>query len=369
MKKQIAIAMGLAVLSSSAIASKARLEALGEDANGSQFISDNRNVFLNAATLNEHKDFVTFEWGAESVTADAAATPNAEGGVFKSVGNMVYGAYFGSSRDVTNSLRAAAGANVAEQNVLDLFIAGDAGVQWGANLTYSAYDQDSTDTKSSGMRLNGGVVAGDLSAFAQVGLTNKAEVGANEFEGKSSFDLGVTYNLSDMYYMARIDMANAENAAGNEFTKQNLHVGAAKAYRLNDRANLWMSAWYKMDKMEDKDAGFAGIADGETKDNYLPVSIATEIMVKEWLTLRGSVGHIVFGTNEVENGDKTTKTDTVVNAGATLHFGDFQVDGLVGNIDTGATGDNTVGGSDTSTGQGVLRTDALMSRVSLTYKF
>ena len=64
MKKQIALAMGLAVISGSALASKARLQALGEDTNGSWFIQDNRNIFLNASHVNLNKDMVTMEWGA-----------------------------------------------------------------------------------------------------------------------------------------------------------------------------------------------------------------------------------------------------------------------------------------------------------------
>ena len=82
MKKHITLALGLVVLSGSAFASKARLEALGQNADGSQFLSDSRNVFLNAAHLNYHKDFVTFEWGdtnqeAASDDIDSAATPKA----------------------------------------------------------------------------------------------------------------------------------------------------------------------------------------------------------------------------------------------------------------------------------------------------
>ncbi len=79
MKKQIAIAMGLAVLSTPALATKARLEALGEDHYGSQFIEDNRNIFLNAATVNFHKDIVTYEWGNNltilTPDQDTAANP------------------------------------------------------------------------------------------------------------------------------------------------------------------------------------------------------------------------------------------------------------------------------------------------------
>ena len=63
MKRQLAIALGLAVVSTSALASKARLESLGQNANGSQVIDDHRSIFLNPAHLNHHKDFVTIEVG------------------------------------------------------------------------------------------------------------------------------------------------------------------------------------------------------------------------------------------------------------------------------------------------------------------
>ena len=45
-------------------------------------------------------------------------------------------------------------------------------------------------------------------------------------------------------------------------------------------------------------------------------------------------------------------------------FGDFVVDGLIGNnTSTGPGAESTAGGV------GTLRTDTLMSRVSMTYKF
>jgi len=56
MKKQLTVALGLAVLATPAFASKARLQALGEDVNGSFYVNDLRNVFLNAANVNNYKD-------------------------------------------------------------------------------------------------------------------------------------------------------------------------------------------------------------------------------------------------------------------------------------------------------------------------
>lgn len=385
MKKQIALAMGLAVVSGSAFATKARLEALGEDAYGSQFISDNRNIFLNAATVNFHKDMVTYEWGNSDTLAtftsyegtnvgvatdqDTAQSPKAEGGFLKASGNMVYGLHFGSESNTANGLRTLAmGANaVHETNNIDVFVGGDAGIQWGANLTYSSSENEANDAEQSSLRSRLGVVSGNISAFANINLENSAEQGAAEFDGQSGYQLGATYEMNDMYYMVQHRSFSAEDANSDEISVTYNWIGAAKAYKMNDRSNVWLSAWYKMETVEND---FTAImATGETKSNYLPVTVAAEVEVKDWLTLRGSVGHYVIGTQEADNGDKTTLSDTVVNAGATVSFGDFAVDGLIGNVATSGTGANTVGSTDTSAGNGTLRTDALLSRVSFLYRF
>ena len=146
MKKQIAIAAGLAVLSTGALASKARLQALGEDTYGSFFIDDARNVTLNPAHLNSHKDFVIMEFGnnadqtaasLETADQDSASRPRAEGGFFKSAGNLVYGLYFGDESNTGNALRflSMGTSKVFESNVTSLYLAGDAGVQWGVKLS------------------------------------------------------------------------------------------------------------------------------------------------------------------------------------------------------------------------------------------
>ena len=106
-------------------------------------------------------------------------------------------------------------------------------------------------------------------------------------------------------------------------------------------------------------------ATGETKLTYLPVTMAVEVMAKDWLALRGSIGANVIGTEEDDSGDKETLTTRpLINAGAGIMFGDFVVDGLIGNnTSTGPGAESTAGGV------GTLRTDTLMSRVSMTYKF
>jgi hypothetical protein len=391
MKKQIALALGVSFMSLPAFATKARLQALGEDVNGSQFISDNRNVFLNSATLNYHKDLVTMEWGDTSAVGDDADTPRAEGGFFKSSGNMAYGLYLGSESNTANGLRTASGVTndaaapsgtngLAESNNLDLFFAGDAGVQWGANLTYHSFKDEQqgsgNDLSSDALRARLGVISGDIEGFANIGLVNKAEDKANdtEFEGKGSYQVGVTFNKGDIDYMAQVQSINAEDKDGDEFNAQKIWLGAAKSYKVNDMANVWVSGWVKQDSYTCDFVKLGAttcstvleIGEGDTVDTYVPVTIAAEISVKEWLTLRGSVSQNIYGENENDDGDKATITDTtVVNAGATLAFGDFQIDGVIGNSDDGSN----VAGENTSGGAGTLRTDNLMSRVSMTYRF
>ena len=365
MKKQIAIAIGLAVLSTGALASKARLQALGQDTFGSFFLDDARNVTMNPALLNMHKDFVTLEWGNTTNGQDAAATPKAEGGMFKASGNMIYGLYFGDESNTGNALRnAAMGANaVHESNNTSFYVAGDAGVQWGVKLTYHDFKDETgaTDIESSATRARVGINSGDIESFLAIGLTNKAEKGGSEFEGKGSYQLGVTYNKNDVDYMLEIRTITVEDAAGDEYTANFTRIGAAKAYKLNDKANVWTSAWYKMDNS--KNELTASGAPGDNNETYLPVSIALEVSAKEWLTLRGSITSEVIGTTENEAGDKETRADsTSVAAGASLLFGDLTIDGMIGNSDNNTTVTE-------STQNGTLRTDALMSRVSMTYKF
>ena len=410
MKKQIAVAMGLAVISGSAFATKARLEALGEDHFGSQFISDNRNIFLNAAAVNYHKDIVTFEWGAgdgsgstdylgNDVTGggtltttsdqDTAQTPKAEGGFLKASGNMVYGIYFGSESDVANGLRTLAMSNgvVHEANNIDLFVGGDAGVQWGANVTYSSTknEQSGADEEQTSIRTRLGVISGNISGFANINLQNSAQgnlkqavapapVGTEvEFTGKYGYDLGLTYEMNDIYYMLRHRAFAGEDKSSDEFKAAESWVGIAKAYRLNDKSNVWFSGWYKSNSYTN-DFAFGG-ATGDRKDNFVPLALAAEVEVKDWLVLRGSVGHIIFGTQEDDDGDEVSIRNTFVKAGASLVFGDFQVDGLIGNANTceqidAGSGDTTESCTVNANSEaGILNTENLLSRVSLLYRF
>ncbi len=141
MKKNVLVIAGLAVLSTNAFASKARMEALGQG-NASFYIQDSRSIFINPAMVNETKNYVVTEWGT-SVTAgtDTNQAPRAEGGFFREMGTFSYGLYLGNNSSAQD--HSGAGATYLRQsNAMDLFIGGDMGMKWGAKVHYAGGKDD-----------------------------------------------------------------------------------------------------------------------------------------------------------------------------------------------------------------------------------
>jgi hypothetical protein len=380
MKKQLVLAAGLAVLAAPAFASKARLQALGEDIYGSQYINDNRNIFLNAANVNEYKDMVTMEWGDTAANDDSAATPRAEGGVFFGHGNLVYGVQLGSESDTAQAMRQAAGLSAdqsEEKNTVDVFVGGDAGIKWGASLLHSSSknEQAASDEEQSAMRARLGVSQGAWNAFANVSLKNEAEVdGGNEFKGKTGYQIGGGYLLNDYNIFGQYQSLSGENAADDKIEVKRMILGVGRITKLNDKANLFTKIAYQTTEATNDALGAGNNGDLQSESNktaQLPVTVGLEYDAASWLTLRGSVAQNVL-ISKTEGEDEKTIDSTVVAMGASLKFGDLVVDGMIGNSATegaGAGDPTTTTGENTSTGGGVLRTDTLMSRVAVTYKF
>ncbi len=391
MKKQLVVALGLTVLATPAFATKARLQALGEDTYGSFYVNDNRNIWLNAAQINNHKDLVTFEWGNTTATTDTTtATPRAEGGVYKTIGNLVWGLHFGGASNTANGLRLASGldpAETGEENVIDLFVGGDAGLKWGANVGYSASESGTTgDAEQNSLRTRLGVIAGDIEGYANINIMNDAEdSGKDKFEGKLGYQVGAIYSLNDYRIFADYRSFDAEaNPAGAggdlDISLSQLQVGAGRATRLNDKATLFTKAQFTMAEVEnERTAGAAGSFAGacssatavfcnEYETMQVPLVVGLEYDAATWLVLRASVGQVVWGTEEDAANKRSVQDSTFVNAGATLKFGELSLDGVIGNSDGAGAVAGTAGNS-TAGGNGTIRTDTLMSRVGMTYRF
>lgn len=375
MNKRVLLAAGLAVLSTNAFATKARMEALSQDANrGSFFIDDSRNIFRNASKVGAMKNFVVTEWGDNNNAADAPAAPHAEGGFFNEAGAFAYGLYFGSDINDQNADRTTRDAAFQDQdNRLNFFLAGDAGVEWGVRLDYANGKTETTGgitTENSALGVGLGVTAGDLEAWANLDLKDEstgATAAGDKFEADLGMEVGASYKFSGMTAFADYSKTGYEYTSAATFKPteedSSIQAGLAKVYDHGNGARVFTSVAYKTTKNEDKQSATTTV---ETKRNTLPVTIGFEADATTWLTLRGSVSQpIIINNSETKNSGTavTTKStnanQTDVAAGATLNFGKLKVDGSIG----------TLNPTNAATESGTLKLDNLMTRVAVAYWF
>jgi hypothetical protein len=374
MKKHLMVAAGLAVLSTSAFATKARLQALGQlDGRASFYLDDTRSVFLNPAKLNTMNNYVVTEWGESDNAADTEANSHAEGGFFRKGGSLAYGLYLGNEQNLMNAERTTANANFrSADNNIDLFFAGDMGVQWGARVQYASSKDEPTGgikKENDVLGLGLGVVKNNIEAYANLLLKDEskgATVANDSFEADMGMNLGASYGMKGMTFYVDYDKSGYEYSnAGtktNEVEVTTMTFGAAKEKEISKTAKVFMDLNYNTSKNEDS------VAKTETKAKELPLTIGFETEATSWLTLRGSVSqNIVIGETTVKGGaDGTNANTTRVNAGATMTFGKLMVDGVIGTTD-GARNGTTFGA--TGSKDGVLSTDNLMTRVAVHYWF
>jgi hypothetical protein len=427
MKKQLIAIAGLALLSTPAMATKARLIALGEniqDNIGSLYFSDSRNIFQNAAYANDYKNMVIMEWGSNATnnagitgstataTGDTDQNAQAEGGFLKSAGNFVYGLYLGAESPYTNEIRSytrSLNNNAFHQdNQIDVFFAGESAMlgKWGVNLTYSNSEDDAQDAKQSSASIRLGMIKNKIEAFANVSLKNEAEIqslggvaqapngGTDEFKGKLGFELGATYDATVAKLFGYVRHANWEHDADSTSVGATLpytaytgkfdgtywlyQVGAGKEHKINDKATLFAKTEYLnfMRKVE----ATSGTADGEElnlDDWRVPVTIGLEYDAATWLTLRGSIVQNVVSTTD----NDYDGNEAVVSSGVKARRPSGKRTAANStNVNAGLTLkfgelaiDGVIGtdGSNNSTTaeKGALTLDNLASRVAMTYKF
>lgn len=401
MKKLLLVTIGVATMAAPAFASKARLQALGEDIYGSTYIADNRNVFINAANVNNYNNFVTYEWGSPTTASgnDTNGTPKADGGVFVAHNNLVYGVYLGDETNDSHIMRRAGGmtaANSKEENNIGLFVGGNNGFKWGGALVYSdsknseAAATDQSEQTAMRARL-GAILNNGLEIFSTINLANKAETedGSQEFKGKLGYRIGAIMPMNDWRLSAIYNEIKGENAVtDNEQELQIIDVAAGRTEKLNDSFSLFTKVAFNMTKTSNDDKtgklmsdaagatacsstiGAGGAAASvleceEYKRNSIPVTIGMEYAATSWLALRGSVSQAIWSQEKDAEDKRTARSTTVVNAGASLLFGDMSIDGVIGNNATGTAAP----GNNTGSGAGTIRTDSLLSRVAMTYKF
>lgn len=369
MKKHIVLATGLAVLSSSAFATTARMEALGQNTErGSHYIKDTRSIFRNSAHVNTFKNYIVTEWGTESATA----ADSAEGGFFREMGSFNYGVYLGGEAGEYREATRTGAGYVAQTNRTQLFVGGDMGVQWGANVYYASNKDEqaaSFEKKNSAFGLGLGAIFGDIEGYANLDISDKSEGAAaagDKFEGDLGLDLGLSYSWNAWTFFAEYSMQGAENTVSGsktEYSNDILTVGAGYIHEVSSTSRVFSDISYVMDNQEIKTTTKV-----EQKDSTLPLTLGFEADATSWLTLRGSVKQNVFLSNRkgdlstvANNSKKKSITSTDIAAGATLTFGKLMVDGVIGTTD--------VGNTSSATENGILSLDKVMTKVAVHYWF
>jgi hypothetical protein len=448
MKKILMIGSALALLSSSAYATQARLLALGmneTDNEGSYYIQDQRNVFLNPAYVNLYSDYAVFEWGSTGAPAGSTAAtlststaPKAQGGAFKKFGDFVYGVYMGNESNTSSLLRIAGTSSIATTNTtlnggpkmlptadnqVDFFVGSDMGIKWGADLTLAKNkdgDRPTTGTsKDSAGAIRLGVIGSNWDAHANISFNSESEAtdtisGAGsvsqKFDGKLGLHVGGSVealngrvfgyvkhygweqtdsfaNYAALPAPTRAVIGGQTGTVDGDFTSY--FLGWGSSMEVNNGDHLYTSLTAKKTDINLKYA-----SKSEVRHLIVPVTFGYEAKAFEWLTLRGSVVQNLWGTRDNKgigtsttagnlnpvarqlvagiyggDGEATISGSTAVNAGATLTFGQLNVDGLIGMTSADRAGTNTAGSNGPGTNKGVLALDNLEAQVGVTYKF
>ena len=350
MKNTLALVLALAVVSSPAYASRARLEALGEGKNGSYYINDARNMFLNPASIVKHKKKLLLELGSAEpaavggVRADLPNNSRAQGGFINTFGDFTYAVYLNNVSDSSMALFA---GTQRPLSAVEVTLAGEGTIGWGLSLAHGYGPTGANNVSTLGARF--GVNKDDLSVFGTVGLLGKGTDGTTEAKSKLNLDLGATYQLGDFTAFGNFISASMENDVAKT---SGYAVGVGHKKEMTKSTNMFTRIEARQRKVEN--AGPANINAWN-----LPVVLGAEAQALSWLALRGSITHSLLGQRDA--------AATSVAAGVGMTFGDVTVDGLVA-TNAGALAGNlgTNGIASSSTfGFG----DDMISRIAMTYNF
>lgn len=352
------------LLSTSAFATQSRLIALGLkelDNEGSYYIQDNRNVFLNVANVNNVGNSIVMEYGSagrllstNNTSVEQLDKPKAQGGFFQKVGDYTYGLYYGNESNTSSLIRLASSSAAAisigglgasgptapkmlptADNQIDLFFAGaTTDYKWGTNFVFSQSENEANIKKDSAMAVRLGVIATDWDAHLNLSLKSKAEstdtitaVGAyaalgtqtivQESEGKIGLHAGGSYNLGSedkiFGYVKTYGWEQKDNFASYPLASVGAYVPGGQAGTVKGNFTTIQLGWGKAAKVNETGTLFTSVYARHTKIDVkftsktevenlvLPLTIGYEAMANEWLTLRGSIVQNIYGTRDNKN--------------------------------------------------------------------
>lgn len=378
MKQLLVIAIALA--STTAFASRARVTSLGNSAH----ITDTQSIFSNPAKMFLMSDFVSLESGKTATnnagTIGANPNDNAEGTLVRTMGDAKVGLALGHKSEnasmfgLRNMLAATAGASskFEQQNPVEFSYGMKSGdMTWAATLVYSNYNDKKNEVKedSAGLRL--GLLMGAWDMAAGIGLSSnvkdKTAAGNTgvDFKGTGSYSLNAGYAMGNLYTFGELTIAGAKmnsQANGAELAKveaQRITVGVVDSNK-KDGNEFFYGARLVSFNQKNKTA-----PEEKTTTLTLPVIVGLEAEATSWLTLRGSLTQNVMIQNQKQETTPADPADfefapgansTVAAIGAGLKFNKITVDGSLEGLTGGAATQD-------------LNGNTLLSTVGLTYMF
>lgn len=372
MKQLLVIAIALA--STNAFASRARVTSLGNSAH----ILDTQSIFSNPAKMFLMGDFVSLESGkTDTNTTASTANPNdnAEGTLVRSMGDAKWALALGHKSENASAfglrriMDPVPATDVTEQqNPVEFSYGMKSGdMTWGATLVYSNYNDKKNEVKEDSAGIRFGALMGAWDFTAGLGLSSnvkdKTAAGGQgiDFKGTGSYSLSAGYTMNNLYFFGDVSLVGAK--------MENQTTGAEVAKVDATRINLGVVDSNKKDGNE----FFYGVklasfdlknktSDKKQTTLMLPVIVGFEAEGTSWLTLRGSLTQNVLIQNEK---DETANTElspgansTVAAIGAGLKFNKITVDGSLQGLTTTAGAANQQ-----------LDGNNLLSTVGLTYMF
>jgi hypothetical protein len=386
MKNYLTLVLALAIVSSPAYASRARLEALGEGKNGSYYIDDARNQFLNPASITKNKKKLFLELGGQTTaaTADTGASSNSsrpQGGFTNTFGDFTYAVYLNNVSDrAINTLGAGGAFGVAPSNSIEVALAGEGAVNWGLSVLTGGNRRGAASSSYWAARF--GVEKDAAALFGTVGIMSKSTSGtlvnnvAAEIKGDLSLDLAATYKIDNMTLFGKYTSTKATanssvtilTATGaNEAKLTTYGVGAGWKKEMTKSTNMFTRVGVDYALQTNSNDTYYALAPLQKLYN-VPVVFGAESQALSWLAIRGSIGHSLLGGNTQTQ--RSFAGSTTVGAGVGMTFGDVQIDGMVAsNGLNGNVVDNTGFANGANSGANFGFGDNMISRIGLTYNF
>jgi hypothetical protein len=341
------------LFSTSIFATQTRLLALGMkelDNDGSFYIKDDRNIFINPAHVNDYGDFALFDVGGEGqqigvnqTTISTDQAPKALGGFLLRSGKVVWGGYLGNESNIASTLRILGSSGLAAfngtgtapkllptaQDQIDLFIGWGEKLHWGGNVYFYDPGKNETEgtTSNSGYGLRLGVKDPDRKSDLNVTVSLGNKVvnnytstspfgsinGTQTFDGNLGLFIGGSYQFKPLRLIAWLKTFSWEQTdtgtyppsppwvygGQNGTVKGDLslyNLGIANEIDFNPSVKFFWELYVRQTDVEVK---FKNVASAQSL--AIPLVFAVEAYATDWLQFRGSIFQNVYGVSKNKN--------------------------------------------------------------------